>query len=67
MTHTTILTLEYLKRTQQAISETEALLAKELSFSAELQYSDKITFYKGHIEKLSQYVKDGFITNQIPQ
>lgn len=66
MTHTIILTPEYAARTKKSVIETEALLAKELSYSKELQYKEKISFYTSHIEKLNQHLKDGFITNQIP-
>ena len=39
-------------RVKQALTETEQLLNKELSYSQDLQKTDQIAFYRSHLIKL---------------
>jgi len=40
------------RRVIEAFAETQALLAKELTYEAAVQRADRIAFYRAHIAKL---------------
>ena len=46
------MTQEQIKRINQAIAETGALLQKELGYSKDLQNAEAVEFYRSHINKL---------------
>jgi hypothetical protein len=56
----TPLTPEYIARTNQAIAETHRLLAKELSYSKDLQHKDAIERYENHLVKLQDMLTKGW-------
>lgn len=66
MTHTIKLCSEYIKRTNDAITETRKLINKEMQVSIELRYTHKIEQWEKHIEKLEGYLKAGEIVSVIP-
>ena len=47
---------EYRRRTIEALNETREKLAKELSYSEDLQHADVIKFYQSHIAKLEGWL-----------
>ena len=57
------LTPEYVKRTQQAINETQVLLERELKYSLDLQNTELVAFYYKHINKLTAAIEAGLLTN----
>ena len=65
MTHTIILTPEYVKRVKSALLETKNLLAKEMAYSLELRNQSQITFYHSHIAKLEGYLSAGMVQQEI--
>jgi hypothetical protein len=56
----TPLTTTHAQRVVSAISETNNLLNKELSYSADLQKADRIEWLKSHITKLNDMLINGF-------
>lgn len=60
MSTLTQLTPEYTARTNQAIAETHRLLAKELSYSKDLQKTEVIERYENHLIKLQDMLTNGW-------
>ena len=54
---TNTLTAEQVKRISQSIKETETVLNKELSYSADLRNNELITRYENHLKKLNSMLK----------
>jgi hypothetical protein len=47
---------EYRRRTVEALNDTREKLAKELSYSKDLQHKDMVEFYNNHIAKLESWL-----------
>jgi hypothetical protein len=46
---------------QSSISQFEKLIAREMSISEDLRYTDKIELYQSKIQELKQGLSNGFI------
>ena len=57
------LTSEQKRKTEEALEETQRLLAKELRYPADLQKQDYLKFLRGHIEKLELMLKPAQFTH----
>ena len=51
------LTAEQVKRINQSIEETESVLNRELSYSADLRNNELINRYENHLKKLNSMLK----------
>lgn len=60
MTNLTALTQEQTKRVNNDLNETKILLNKELSYSSDLQNSNRIDQLKSHITKLNNMLSNGW-------
>ena len=54
---TNTLTAEQVKRINQSIKETESVLNRELSYSADLRNNELINRYENHLKKLNSMLK----------
>lgn len=54
---TNTLTAEQVKRINQSIEETESVLNRELSYSADLRNNELINRYENHLKKLNSMLK----------
>ena len=57
------MTQDQIRRTIQALDETNRLLDKEMRYSPEFRKMDQIAYYERHIAKLVGYLE----TNEIPE
>ena len=46
---------------QQSIAQFQVLIAREMSISEDLRYTDKIELYQSKIQELKQGLANGFI------